>query len=356
VISVNGRFLTRPKSGVDRFASELLRSWLPISTSHVSVRTVVPSGAEPKTDSLERIDIEAIGRLSGHAWEQLELPWHCRRDMLLSLCNTGPILHRAQLVVLHDAAVVRYPSTYSPMFRAWYPYLFQNLMRRAQTVATVSNFSASELIQCFGRPRGGIEVIYESGEHILRYPANKEVLTRFGLTESSYVLAVGSQTPNKNFEAILEATQRLADLKVKLVVAGGSDSAVYAGTEIDRGNVTMTGHVTDSELRALYENAQCFVFPSLYEGFGLPPLEAMHCGCPVIVANRAALPEICGDAVVYCDPQDTDDIARQLRRVLTSASLRAELAEAGHLRARTFSWRSAAEQLNAMVMRMQASG
>jgi glycosyltransferase involved in cell wall biosynthesis len=102
-------------------------------------------------------------------------------------------------------------------------------------------------------------------------------------------------------------------------------------------------------LRALYENAACFIFPSFYEGFGLPPLEAMHCGCPVIVSDRASLPEVCGDAAVYCDPDDPADIARQLRLVLTSSELRRELREAGFARARSFGWQRSAEQLNELL-------
>jgi glycosyltransferase involved in cell wall biosynthesis len=111
----------------------------------------------------------------------------------------------------------------------------------------------------------------------------------------------------------------------------------------------LAGYVSDGELRALYEHAQCFLFPSLYEGFGLPPLEAMHCGCPTIVSNRTSLPEVCGDGAAYCDPTDPADIARQLQRVLSSASLRQELRERGLARAQSFSWKSAAQQLQALV-------
>ena len=108
--------------------------------------------------------------------------------------------------------------------------------------------------------------------------------------------------------------------------------------------------MTDGELRALYESATCFVFPSFYEGFGLPPLEAMHCGCPVVVSDRAALPEVCGSAAVYCDPDDPADIAKQLRLVLTSPTLRSELRAAGIERARQFSWRKSAAQLNELLV------
>ena len=119
--------------------------------------------------------------------------------------------------------------------------------------------------------------------------------------------------------------------------------------ELDHESLVLAGYVTDGELRALYERAACFVFPSFYEGFGIPPLEAMHCGCPVIVSDRASLPEVCGQAALYCNPDDPIDIAAKLRRVLTSHLLQEELREAGRARARQFSWGRAATQLEELL-------
>jgi glycosyltransferase involved in cell wall biosynthesis len=163
------------------------------------------------------------------------------------------------------------------------------------------------------------------------------------------VLAVGSLTPNKNFGGVVRAASMLTDLGYKVVAAGGVNARVFNGVDLTGDDLVLAGYVTDSELRALYESATCFVFPSFYEGFGLPPLEAMHCGCPVVVSDRASLPEVCGDAAVYCDPDDPADMAKQLRLVLTSAALRRELSEAGKKRARQFGWQRSAEQLNELL-------
>src|SRR5207253_1940106 len=124
----------------------------------------------------------------------------------------------------------------------------------------------------------------------------------------SYVLAVGSLTPNKNFNGVVRAATLLGDLDCKIVAAGGANTRVFNGVALADDALIMAGYVTDGELHALYENAACFIFPSFYEGFGLPPLEAMHCGCPVIVSDRASLPEVCGEAAVYCDPDDPADM------------------------------------------------
>ena len=130
-----------------------------------------------------------------------------------------------------------------------------------------------------------------------------------------------------------------------IVAAGGGNSRVFSGMEVHDDKLVLAGYVSDGELRALYENAQCFVYPSFYEGFGLPPLEAMHCGCPVIVSNRASLPEVCAGAAAYCEPDDPADIARVMRRVLTSAALRSEMRDAGLQRAALFTWRKSADRL-----------
>ena len=348
-ITVNGRFFTRSPTGVDRFAAELLRAWLPQAAGMHSVRALMPAKSAVKELHDLGLKPEKVGALTGHAWEQLELPHHSGAGMLLNLCNTGPVARRRQLVVLHDAGTIANPATYSLPFRSWYRWMFGGLMSRAGIVATVSRFSAGELMKHLGARAEGIELIQGAGDHILRAQADTRVIARLGLSRQPYVLAVGSRTPNKNFRGVAYAAALLKDLGYKVVAAGGSNARVFNGVELDNESLILAGYVTDGELRALYENAACFVFPSLYEGFGLPPLEAMLCGCPVIVSDRASLPEVCGEAALYCNPDDPVDIAAKLRRVLTSHLLQAELREAGRARAREFGWSRAATQLEELL-------
>jgi glycosyltransferase involved in cell wall biosynthesis len=347
-VVINGRFMTRRLTGVDRFAAELLRAWLPRYGKFRNARAFVPtgSGARRKTDIDVRI--EQVGILSGHAWEQAELSAHCGDDVLLSLCNTGPIWRRRQLVVLHDASVVADPATYGFMFRNWNRWLFAGLMRRAGLVSSVSKFSAQELTKHIGRARS-IEVIYGAGEHVLKVPADCSVLERLNLIGRRYVLAVGSLKPNKNLVGIARAAALLDAPDVSFVAAGGADPRVFANAHLPEHRIVMAGYVTEGELRALYENAVCFVFPSLYEGFGLPALEAMTCGCPVIASDRTSLPEVCADGAIYCNPDDPADIAAKLRDVLNSRSLRQELRAAGLARASAFSWTRSAAQLEEIL-------
>jgi glycosyltransferase involved in cell wall biosynthesis len=339
----NGRFLGRAPSGVDRFAIELLAALAKLDPGAAPPQMAVPRDTNIELPAqLANARLMATGSRHGQMWEQFDLPRAARELPLVSLCNTAPAWRENQLVVIHDAATAANPANFSLAFRSWYRVLIGSLMRRARVVATVSKFSADELTRYFGRRPKGIEVVYESGEQILRSAADNAVIERLGLAGRRFVLAVGNRSPNKNFSGVLQALALLDDKDLLLVAAGGANSRVFAGAELSDPRLVQAGFVSDGELRALYEHAQCFAFPSLYEGFGLPPLEAMCCGCPVIVSNASSLPEVCADAALYCDPTDPTTLAAQLRRVLDSPALRAELREAGLRRAAQFSWSQAA--------------
>ena len=357
-ILINGRFLTRPSTGVERFAAELLRAWWPRYRTGRSAEIALPAPEGNGAAAQERIaelSLDLTGHfdpeLRGHVWEQLKLPALSRDRILINLCNSAPVAKRRQLVVLHDAAVMSMPGSYGFAYRQGHRWLMRQLLNRAAVIATVSRFSAAELMRCFGHRRATIEVIHPGSEHILRERADVRVLARLGLMNRPFILAVGSRSPTKNLDAALAAAAQLADLRIPVVAAGGDNQRVFREAGGSRAGVVRAGYVSNAELRALYEAATCFVFPSFYEGFGLPPLEAMHCGCPVVVSRRASLPEVCGDAALYVEPDDPGDIARQMRRLIESPALRAEMIAAGVERARRFSWAAAAEHFEAVFSR-----
>jgi glycosyltransferase involved in cell wall biosynthesis len=295
---------------------------------------------------LRHIPTLQVGRLKGQAWEQFELPFYSRHAVLVNLCNTAP-LGRRGIVMLHDASVFVVPEAYSKPFLTWYRTLIPLLGRRALRVATVSRFSQGELARHAGIPAERIDVIPLGAEHILRAPGDESILARIGVERGRFILAVGSRSPHKNVGAVSAALARLGSQGLPLVQAGGANSRIFARSAALNGAIHV-GYVSDPELRALYENAACFVFPSLYEGFGIPALEALACGCPAAVARSGSLPEVCGDAVLYFDPHDPDDIARTIRLALESRQAD-ELRARGRERAARFTWEQASRALVALI-------
>lgn len=317
-IIVNGRFLSQRITGVQRYAFEVMRSLdLLLSTKAVEpipLTIAVPHDAAPPTYSC--IHVQKVGRLTGQMWEQTELPAFAADNLLFTPCGGAPILHKPHVITIHDAGPFSTPSAYARFYRNYYKLLQRYTSRTACHVLTVSEFSKRELIQALGIPEHKISVTYLSGEHILRQQADPTILPRHGLKRGAYALAVGSRNPNKNLVNVARAAQLLADSAIDIVVAGGGNSTIFRNLDSPSTSIKELGFVTDSELRSLYDNAGCFVFPSLYEGFGLPPLEALTAGCPIILSRCASLPEVFGKIASYCDPHSPSEIASQIRRVL----------------------------------------
>jgi glycosyltransferase involved in cell wall biosynthesis len=207
-------------------------------------------------------------------------------------------------------------------------------------------------------PASRISLLPNGADHLDIVQPDDSVLVRHGLRTGGYLLAVGSRNPNKNVRALLDAFTRLpADSNLKLVIVGGSNRQVFADSAFDYPQGALhIGYQDDGALKSLYRHAVALVFPSLYEGFGLPPLEAMACGCPVAASSTAAIPEVCGDAVLYFDPHSIDSIAQALQRLLDDTDLREQLRQAGSRRASTFRWSESARILRACVASHESNG
>ncbi len=263
--------------------------------------------------------------------------------MVLNLCNTGSIFVRSQIVVIHDAAVVRIPSTFSLAFRVWYKTLMPVLGRVAKKIVTVSEYSKKDIINFFGVHPEKVQVVGAGGEHILSQQPDAGILEKFQVHPGSYVLAVSSHAPHKNFSLTIESLKLSKNANIPYLIAGGANQKIFGeNSQLDSSKVTLLGYVSDNELRALYEHALCFVFPSLYEGFGLPPLEAMNCGCPVLASNAASIPEVCSDAALYFSPHDPQELSKLIDNVAHDADLRKSLVNQGLKRAKDFSWKNSA--------------
>lgn len=353
--TINGRFLTQPLTGVQRYAREVVSALDALLASggdfarSVEVELLYP----PETTdvlNLEMIGTRSVGRFKGHLWEQYCLPRSVDGG-LLSFCNTGPLAVRKQIVCIHDVNTRLYPASYSRSFRTLYRCLIPALGRVAERVSTVSHYSRGELARLGIAPAGKIFVAANGHEHALRWQPKRAHPSPDTPWQNTIAL-IGSPAPHKNAAMIIGLADRLAEAGIGIAVVGMRDGRVFktGPRQVAAGNVTWLGRLDDDEMAALLQDCLCLVFPSFVEGFGLPPLEAMAIGCPVIASDRASLPEICMDAALYASPENPDAWLDRIRRLSQSPALRAEMIARGHKVAANYRWRRTAERyLTAMA-------
>ena len=295
---------------------------------------------------LKHISVRRVERLGGNLWGQLELPYYARGNILWSPTNTGPICHGRHIVTIHDISVLDHPEWFSTKYAAWYRFLLPKLAKLATRILTVSEFSRSRLAEILDLASEKISVVpagVDSRFKPVQPKTIESVRKRLGLPRD-YVLAVGTLEPRKNITGLFKAWSLLlprqkATRDIHLVLAGGKASVFRdAGFSSLPDKVMLTGYVRDEDLPALYSGALAFVYPSLYEGFGLPPLEAMACGVPVVASGSTSIPEVTGDAALLVDPLDIESIADKLQLVLDDDLLRGSLRTAGFKRAKLFNW------------------
>jgi glycosyltransferase involved in cell wall biosynthesis len=289
---------------------------------------------------------QALQGIKGHVWEQVYLPTQLRRRLLWSPGNTGPIAVSRQVLTVHDAATLDHPEWFERKFALWYAALLPRLIRKVRAVITVSHFSRKRIIRLTGVDPERVHVI-SNGVEPRFCPVDaktvKQVSTKFDLN-SPYILFVGSLEPRKNLKMLLDAW-RLGGFDGATLAVVGANGRMFPKLQFDSipEGVRLLGRVEDELLPVLYSGATGFVYPSVYEGFGLPPLEAMACGCPVAVSDIPAHREVCGSTAMYFDPFSPEDLSSKLERLLRLDSpSRASYVEGGLHRAASYSWESAA--------------
>ena len=303
--------------------------------------------------------------MASERWELPRLEWFLRFDVLLAPNFVPPPSRRGRLVVtVHDLAFRRFPQTAPHGTRRWLSR-FERSLSRADTVIAVSEATRRDLEELYGIPPSRVTVVPLGVDmHVFRPAPGDEaarVRARFGI-DGPYLLYLGGIEPRKNLPALLRAFSGLpTDLRPSLVVAGSGvawnpegpsllQGALAALAKDVRSRVRLTGYVSEVDKVALLGGAEALVYPSLYEGFGLPVIEAMACGTPVLTSSVSALPEVAGDAALLVDPHDVGSIRDGIVRLLTDGPLRARLKEAGVERASGFSWERTA-RLTAEVLR-----
>lgn len=256
------------------------------------------------------------------------------------------------ITVVHDLTYIRYPET---MKQSNLEHLKRGIsysVERSDKVITVSEFSKREIQELLAVPEEKIEIVYNAPSLISEVADYDTVSQKFNI-RGDYIFFVGTIEPRKNIERLLRAFDWMKDtyhIPHQLVLAGGKgwrDESIYLTANAMKyaKDVVFTGYVNSAEKNTLYQRASVFVFPSIYEGFGIPPLEAMYHGCPVVCANAASLPEVVGDAAELVDPMNEESIAGGILRVLSDDSYKQELVERGYCQSKKFSWDSSAQQL-----------
>jgi glycosyltransferase involved in cell wall biosynthesis len=343
---LNARFLTQPLTGVQRYATELVGALdrrlardPDLVAEWGGVRAYVPAGKAFAAPGWDHIRVHALPGGTGHAWEQTAL-WRASRDaVLLSLGNSGPLLHGRQVLALHDAHIYDMPDAFTRRYRHLHRWLRPKLARRARRLLTVSPWSAARLAGHLGIAPERFTILPNSAEHVLRVAPDPGALEALGLTPRGYLLSVGTQSPNKNIAALIAAHAGLGPALPPLVVVGSTGAGLRAQRLAGDGRVVLAGRVSEPALRSLYEGAQGFVFPSLHEGFGLPPLEAMALGTPVLAARRTALPDTLGQAVLWFDPGQPESLSAGLRALVDLRGPdRDAYSRAGRAQAARFNW------------------
>jgi glycosyltransferase involved in cell wall biosynthesis len=316
-----------------------------------------------------RFKVIKIGPKFYPFWEQISLPLvvaHDRLDVLHCPANTAPIFlpKRLKLVLtIHDVMYLlpnsilpQSPSLYQRAGRLYYRWMAPQAAKRAVRIMTVSESSKRDIADKLCIPSGKIQMVYEAGNAICRrfddpFPV-VEVKSRYAI-EGRYVFALGALDPRKNTAGVLRAYTRFIQTfsqPIQLVLAGLSQEAkskfngLVSELGLD-GKVIVLGFISEKELAALYNGAELFLYPSLYEGFGMPVLEAMACGAPVVTSPSGSLPEVAGDAALMVDPHNPDEIAEAMLKILSDNLLRERLIKMGIVQAGRFSWAHTAGQV-----------
>ncbi len=354
-LGINGRFLAQPLTGVQRYA----RSWVKaldqlldsgeISAGAWSVTLYVPQVQAAQQAlrefKLKNIKVKLVGFGSGYGWEQLQLPFSARDPVLINLGNVAPVVSllgpQKTIVTVHDLSFHTFPESYSRLYRLVYQILTPLIMDRADTILTVSQTEADSILKIYPQAQSRLHPIPNG-----HWPDDfdLDLITPINPIDRPFVIAVGTLSARKNLRGILQAMELVNQKQeLDLLMVGGRPH-IYQAVELKlaptlKGRVHFVGNVDDHTLVSYYKAALGLVYPSFYEASGLPPLEAMACGCPVVVSDIPALQERCQDAGIYCQASSPKTIASGILQLL-HPEIRDRLRQRGYELAQSLTWKN----------------
>ncbi len=359
-IVINGTYLQEQASGLgvvnQNLISELIKCEQELDFtlySHADYFQInYPNQSIPVTNSLAP-DRGFAGHLKRFLWYQTSLNRQLKKQkasLFFSPVAEGILFPSIpQIITVHDLIPLKYPDL-NPKWQYYYRYILPVILNKSQKIISVSQHTKKDLIANYQLKPEKIEVVYLGCDRDVFYPQpNPKILQKYNLDK--YLLYVGDMRFYKNLSRCLEAFDRLPFQDYQFIITGKKDDFFYPQIQRQteqfsaKERIIFLDYVPMADLPSLYSLAQSLVFASLYEGFGLPVLEAMACGCPVIASNVTSIPEVGGDSVLYVDPEDVEDITQAMYSMLTDATLRKDLSNQGLERAKLFNWSQTAQDV-----------
>lgn len=349
LVYINGYFLKANKySGVYRFSYNIL---LELDAQLVNINTklqiilLVPTG-NYLLPELRNIMVYKLGGVSyQHIWEQVIIPKFVKGNLLINLANFAPIFKSNQICVIHDALVFTFPHEYKRRFVILARLFHKFITRNSKYIATVSKFSAREIAKYTKKILPEIIILGNSAENFRHINSNENILTKYNLICKNYLLVIFSQS-NSEYKNVARMIDIVDQLDLNLVCVGNINFKYHMSNKI-----THIANVDDSQLKALYENARLLILPSLYEGFGIPLLEAMECSCPIVASDIPVFREICGDAVTYFNPYDSIDMVNVINTSINSIAINEQVKKYLTIR-QNYTWSLYAKIILQMVINL----
>ena len=337
-IYINGRFLTQKLSGVQRHAFELSKHLSEIDKNKVIL--LVPSKSVIRREYYYKFNILSFGINTGHLWEQIDLPFFLlkkKKAILINFTNSSPVLFKNKISTIHDLSVIENKDWFSFTYRFFYKNFIPLFLKTSKRIFTDSYFSKNQLIKRYKLKSELIDVIYCASS------IKKNKLIKDEKSEK-FILFIGGSSKRKNLKNLVKAFT-LIDTRIKLKIVGKFTDNINSDYILENDRIEFLDSVSNDLLEYLYTNAIMLVFPSFYEGFGLPPLEAMSCGCPVVASNIPVLKEVYDDSILYFDPYNIDSIKDTITKVLYDKKLRKIMIEKGLEKTEKYSWENSANKI-----------
>jgi len=341
MIYINGKFINQKITGVQRFANEISKLLI---SNFGNYKIIIPKNIKINMTDYPFEKVEYFGHGNLNHWEQIQLPLFLKMNnspLLLTFTGLGPIFYKNKIITIHDLSFWEHPEWFSKKYAFAYRFFTPISLKNSIKLFTVSEYSKQTITKELKCTRSDIEVIYNA--------VNEYICEDRNIKKVKYILAVGSIDPRKNLDRLISSFQKWNNHDYELIIIGGHQKSFPKINLSTKANVKFLGYVSEELLHKYYSESEIFIYPSLYEGFGIPPLEAMAHGTPVIASNITSLPEACGEAALYIDPYSEESIINAFELLSKNSRLQKELIIKGFENLKRFSWSKSALKINEII-------